>query len=1437
MDIIPPPAPQVVVHQDNSAFPTGITLDETNYSLWSQLMEMRISARNKAGYLTGETKKPAPGDPNLGSWITENQRVKSWLIDSMSPSLMQRFIRLPTAKDIWEAVSKTFYDGTDETCIFELNQRSFSTKQDGRPLPTYYNELVAIFQEIDHRTTTQEGTVEGVLQLHSAMARLRVHIFLSGLDSEFEQVRGEILRKDPKLDLESTYAYVRRDYQQRQTMGGSHLISENLAMLASQNRNGYSKNRGNQSSSKVNNLVCTHCGEKGHSQQRCYEIIGYPDWWDFSKKPRKKISGKANVTAAKDEEQPSPSANVAHPGIIGKTSVCSVTSKNRMWIIDTGASEHMTRDSSQLKSVLPSFQSVISTANGSTSPIIGEGSITLSNTLTLDTVLVVPSLEYNLLSVSQITSTLACTVTFWPTFCVFQDILTRKILGYGVRRGKLYYLELTENEGPNISQANQASNKDRTQANVWLWHRRLGHISFGYLKKLQPHLFSTLNDLNFHCDICEMAKSHRTSYLPSLNKSLEPFVVIHSDVWGPAKVASLSKARFFVTFIDECTRMIWVSLLIKKSDVCLAFQEFHKMVSTQYQKQIRVLQSDNGTEYMDASLGKFLNIHGIRHQTSCTYTPQQNGLAERKNRQILEVVRASLFGMNMPRFYWGEAVKSAAYIINRTPSRVLDFQTPQQKMQSLLSIPHLPNLEPRIFGCIVYAHIPKSLRTKLDPCAKRCVFIGYSDLQKGYRCYDPHTKKLQVTLDVSFHELEPYYSGGISYHSLQGESLCEENGQRENEGGDEFVELEHMVEKLQNGDGNEVQQGCDNMTETECDPSYFLDMSEAQSRPLELPMSTPLTEELTESVPPQVISNPLSNESNEPFFSVEDMNPRYPQRLNRGIPKKQYEPDPKSKIKYPISNYMSSHRLCESYALTINQLSTISIPSSVQDALEDPKWTKAMNEEMEALQKNATWELVSLPKGRKTIGCRWVFTVKLRADGSIDRYKARLVAKGYTQRYGIDYQDTFAPVAKINTIRIIISIAANRDWPLKQFDVKNAFLNGDLEEEVYMELPPGVKHSSMRRNEVCKLKKSLYGLKQSPRAWFGRFSATMKAAGYKQSNSDHTLFIKHKGGKVTVLIVYVDDMVLTGDDLSEMKALQEHLAAEFEMKDLGQLKYFLGIEVARSKSGIFLSQRKYVLDLLTETGMLDCKPAETPMEMNHKLGILPNQTPTDKGRYQRLVGRLIYLSHTRPDITYAVSIVSQFMHSPSEEHMDAVYRILRYLKCAPGKGLLFSKNNVSNIEGYTDSDWAGDQTTRRSTSGYFTFVEGNLVTWRSKKQKVVARSSAEAEFRGMAQGVCEMLWIKNILKDLGIDYAKPMNLKCDNKAAIEIAQNPVQHDRTKHVEVNRHFIKEKLDEKTIQFPFVQSGDQLADILTKAVSGRVFHDIIDKLGMIDIYAPT
>ncbi|KAL0539855.1 hypothetical protein IC582_024076 [Cucumis melo] len=259
---------------------------------------------------------------------------------------------------------------------------------------------------------------------------------------------------------------------------------------------------------------------------------------------------------------------------------------------------------------------------------------------------------------------------------------------------------------------------------------------------------------------------------------------------------------------------------------------------------------------------------------------------------------------------------------------------------------------------------------------------------------------------------------------------------------------------------------------------------------------------------------------------------------------------------------------------------------------------------------------------------------------------------------------------------------------------------------------------------------------------------------------------------------------------------------EFEIKGLGNLKYFLGIEVARSKEGISVSQRKYILDLLIETGILGCRPANTPIEFNCKLGNSDDQVSVDKEQYQRLVGKLIYLSHTRLDISFAVSAVSQFMQAHYEEHMEAVKRILRYLKTTPGKGLMFRKTDKKTIEAYTDSDWAGSVVDIKSTSSYCTFVWGNLVTLRSKKQNVVSRSSAEVEYRALSLGICEKIWLQKVLFDLHQKCETPLKLFCDNKAAISIANNLVQHDRTKHFEIDRNFIKERLDSGSICIPYI-----------------------------------
>ena len=656
---------------------------------------------------------------------------------------------------------------------------------------------------------------------------------------------------------------------------------------------------------------------------------------------------------------------------------------------------------------------------------------------------------------------------------------------------------------------------------------------------------------------------------------------------------------------------------------------------------------------------------------------------------------------------------TAVYLINRMPSKILHFKTPLQTLSTHISLPSILMLPPKIFGCFVFVHLHKNQRTKLEPCAVKCLFLGYGLHKKGFRCYDPKTNRTYTTMDVTFLESEIFFPLPVHNSSLQGEITqveesiwlmtpmgehsCKqdtehriENSSTEHETGNREDEL-HEVQPEHDTEHRTVNSSTEHGTGNREDeqPTGRNTEHETENREDELQLEIEHVE-LRNEEPGNDLQSPHSSVLKDPppTENVIEISTRtatlhanilnsftsyvLPFRHNRGKPPNRYSPEEEErKSKYPIANYVSTQGLSKLLKTFTQTLSSCHIPSSVEEALSDPKWAKAMKEELEALKKNNTWKLVPLPEGKKLVGCKWVFSIKYKADESIDRYKARLVAKGFTQMYGIDYIETFSPVVKLNTVRVLLSLAANLDWPLHQLDVKNAFLHGDLDEEVYMDIPLGCTGFAETKI-VCKLERALYGLKQSPRALFGRFSSAMRKYGYHQSNSDHTLFLKHRQSKVTTLIVYVDDMIITGDDAEEISRLQEQLSTEFEMKNLGGLKYFLGIEVARSKEGIFLSQRKYVLDLLIEAGLLECKPVDTPIMQNHRLGEYLDQVPANKVRYQRLVGKLIYLSHTRPDIAYAVNVVSQFMHNPSEDHMSAVIRILHYLKSSPGKGLMFS---------------------------------------------------------------------------------------------------------------------------------------------------------------------
>ncbi|KAJ0478882.1 putative RNA-directed DNA polymerase [Helianthus annuus] len=705
---------------------------------------------------------------------------------------------------------------------------------------------------------------------------------------------------------------------------------------------------------------------------------------------------------------------------------------------------------------------------------------------------------------------------------------------------------------------------------LWLWHRRLGHPSFGYLKSLFPSLFLN-KSTDMKCETCILAKNHRVSFDQSNTRVKSVFSLIHSDVWGPAPNSDKNRFKYFVLFVDDFSRMTWVYFMKHKSEVPEKFFMFYKMIQTQFKKKLQILRSDNGGEFVNQSMKNFFQENGLIHQTTCPNTPQQNGVVERKNRVLLEKCRAMIIESQTPQYFWPEAIATSVYLLNRLPTQILKHKTPLQTLASQVPIPSVLTLLPRVFGCTVYVHIPKSDRNKLEPCAEKCLFVGYATHQKGYRCYNPVTRRIHVTMDCDFLESEFYFSDQSSIP-----------GERVRESLDWLSALSCSDQSADVVLTEQVDGATESLTtniERADKPVYTANES----------TSDDVQQEVNESS--DIFSNDSNNINSHDDSPVPEIEPEEPQprvlpaRKNRGVPADRYSPEHVSRSsRYPVN--VDRGRVADIAKAFSATLLSENIPKTAQEASKKIEWQEAMNTEVKALIKNGTWEKCVLPAGKKPVGCRWVFTIKYKADGTIERYKARLVAKGYTQTYGIDYSETFSPVAKIDTIRVLFSVAANKDWPLHQFDVKNAFLHGNLEEEVYMEAPPGFS-DGFRKNEVCKLKKALYGLKQSPRAWFGRFTMAMKRYGYKQSNADHTLFLKRRGDLVTCLIIYVDDIIITGSDEEEIVLLRKNLFKEFEMKDLGGLKYFLGIEVLRSKEGIFISQRKYILDLLAETGMVD----------------------------------------------------------------------------------------------------------------------------------------------------------------------------------------------------------------------------------------------------------
>jgi len=517
------------------------------------------------------------------------------------------------------------------------------------------------------------------------------------------------------------------------------------------------------------------------------------------------------------------------------------------------------------------------------------------------------------------------------------------------------------------------------------------------------------------------------------------------------------------------------------------------------------------------------------------------------------------------------------------------------------------------------------------------------------------------------------------------------------------------------------------------------------------------------------------------------------------------------------------------YAMAVSQAHISPIPKSVRTAVKDPNWYAAMKLEFDALQANQTWTLVPRPPGARIITGKWVFKHKMNPDGTLERYKARWVVRGFNQRPGVDFGETFSPVIKPATIRTVLTLVATYGWPAHQLDVSNAFLHGNLQEQVYSQQPTGFV-DPQHPDAVCLLSRSLYGLRQAPRAWFEHFVGHVTSLGFVQSKADSSLFVLRRNSATAYLLLYVDDMILSASSSSLLQHVIARLHDAFAVKDMGPVRHFLGISMCRNHSGFFLSQAQYAEELLDRAGMTNCNTAPTPADTKPKPSTHDGKLIDEATTYRSIVGALQYLTITRPDIAYAVQQVCLHMHAPRDVHQTMLKRILRYIKGTVSLGIQLRTTTTPAITAYSDADWAGCPDTRRSTSGFCVFFGGSLISWSSKRQTTVSRSSAEAEYRAIANAVSECSWLRHLLGELLCKVPTATVAFCDNISSVYMSRNPVHHRRTKHIELDIHFVREKVAIGELRVTHVPSARQITDVFTKGLPSALFFDFRDSLSV-------
>ncbi|KAK1608512.1 hypothetical protein QYE76_032185 [Lolium multiflorum] len=1066
---------------------------------------------------------------------------------------------------------------------------------------------------------------------------------------------------------------------------------------------------------------CYYCKEKGHWKRNCSKYLA-----DLkSGLVKKKKEGISDI-------------HVIDVHFTG--------SRSSTWVFDTGSVAHICNSKQELKNKRQLLKDEVTmrVGNGSKVNVIAVGTLPLhlpsGLVLSLNNCYYVPALSMNIISGS----------------CLMQDgysfksenngcsiFMNNIFYGRAPEKNGLFLLDLDSSDTHihNIDAKRIKLNDNST----YMWHCRLGHIGVKRMKKL--HTDGLLESLDFEsldrCEACLMGKMTKTPFSGMMERATDLLEIIHTDVCGPMSVASRGGYRYVLTFTDDLSRYGYIYLMKHKSETFEKFKEFQSEVENQRNKKIKFLRSDRGGEYLSYEFGMHLKKCGILSQLTPPGTPQRNGVSERRNRTLLDMVRSMMSLTDLPLSFWSYALETAAFTLNRAPSKSVET-TPYELWFN--KKPKLSFL--KVWGCEAY--VKKLQPDKLEPKAEKCVFIGYPKETIGY----------------------------TFYHRSEGKIFVAKNGT--------FLEKEFLTKEVT---GRKVELD-------EIEESLLVDQSSAVPENVPVP-PTPTTEEANDN------DHETSNETaTEPRRSTRD----------RATPD-WYDP-------------------CLNVMIVDNNDED---PATYEEAMMSPdsnKWQEAMKSEMGSMYDNKVWTLVDLPDSRKAVENKWIFKRKTDADGNVTVYKARLVAKGFRQIQGVDYDETFSPVAKLKSVRILLAIAAFFDYEIWQMDVKTAFLNGDIEEELYMVQPKGFVDPK-NADKVCKLQRSIYGLKQASRSWNRRFDKVIKDFGFIQCHGEACIYKKVSGSSVAFLILYVDDILLIGNDIELLSSVKGYLNNSFSMKDLGEASYILGIKIYRDRSRrlIGLSQSTYLDKILKKFRMDESKKGFLPMLPGKVLSKTQGPATAEERErmsqipYASAVGSIMYaMLCTRPDIAHAVSLTSRYQSDPGMEHWTAVKNILKYLKRTKDMFLCYGGDQELVVTSYTDASWNTDPDDSKSQSGYVFILNGAAVSWASSKQCTVAKSSTESEYIAASEASSEAVWMKRFIVELGVvpSALDPFVIYCDNMGAIANAQEPRSHKRLKHIKLRYHSIREYIEDGEVKICKVHTDLNVADPLTKALP-RAKHD--------------